>query len=131
MANHLQIGHGSTHKITHNKPVFHIEKWVATQHSANYCDISNMLKAVIQSTYEGQLLEGVLFLHKTDNPVIRTVEILWQPHSEVLEHPLYSPDLAPSCITNLFHPKMPSETTHLTMTTKQMNWCMSHLPLSQ
>jgi len=57
-----------------------------------------MLKAAIQSKYQGQLLEGVLFLHKTDNPqiVIRTVEILWQLHFEVLEHPLYSPDLATS-----------------------------------
>jgi hypothetical protein len=92
-----------------------------------------MVKAAIQSKYQGQLPEGVLFLHKTDNPqtVIRTVEILWQPHYEVLEHPPYSPDLAPSCITNLFHPKMPSETNHLTLTTKQMNWCISHLPRSQ
>jgi hypothetical protein len=27
-----------------------------------------MLKAAIQSKYQGQLLEGVLFLHKTDFP---------------------------------------------------------------
>jgi len=62
VANHLHIGHGSAQKIT---PVFHIAKWAATQCSANYCD---MLKAAIQSKYQGQLLEGVLFLHKTDNP---------------------------------------------------------------
>jgi len=74
VANHLQIGHGSTQKIT---TVFHIAKWAATQCSANYCGICDMLKAAIQSKYQGQLLEGVLFLHKTDNPVIRTVEILW------------------------------------------------------
>jgi hypothetical protein len=80
-----------------------------------------MLKEAIQSKCQGQLLDGVTFLHKTDIPqtVIRTVEILWQPQFEVLEHPPYSPDLAPSRITSLFHPKMPSETTHLTLTTKK------------
>lgn len=37
-------------------------------------------------------------MHKTDNPqtAIRTVEILWQLHFEVLQHPLYSPVLATS-----------------------------------
>jgi hypothetical protein len=91
-----------------------------------------MLKAAIQSKYQGQLLAGVLFLHKTDNP--QTVsELLKSSGNRTLRcwNTLYSPDLAPSSITNLFHPKMPSETTHLTLTTKQMNWCISHLPLSQ
>lgn len=41
---------------------------VSTQRSANDCDICDMLKAAIQSKYQGQLLEGVLFLHKTDFP---------------------------------------------------------------
>ena len=71
---------------------------VATQRSANYCEMCDKLKAAIQSKYQGQLLQGVLFLYKTDNPqtVIRNIEILWQLHFEVLEHPLYRPDVAPS-----------------------------------
>jgi hypothetical protein len=46
-------------------------------------------------------------LHTTDIPqtVIKTVEILWQPHSEVLEHPPYTLDPSPFMHHQLVSPK--------------------------
>ncbi|UYV63656.1 hypothetical protein LAZ67_2005198 [Cordylochernes scorpioides] len=64
-----------------------------------YCDILvNKLKPGIRNKRRGKLSEGVLFLHDNARPhtSCKTVSTIIKLGFEVLEHPAYSPDLAPS-----------------------------------
>ncbi|UYV63735.1 hypothetical protein LAZ67_2005461 [Cordylochernes scorpioides] len=64
-----------------------------------YCDILvNKLKPDIRNKRRGKLSKGVLFLHDNARPhtSCKTVSIIIKLGFEVLEHPAYSPDLAPS-----------------------------------
>ncbi|UYV74030.1 hypothetical protein LAZ67_11001881 [Cordylochernes scorpioides] len=64
-----------------------------------YCDILvNKLKPGIRNKRRGKLNEGVFFLHDNARPhtSCKTVSTIIKLGFEVLEHPAYSPDLAPS-----------------------------------
>ncbi|UYV85012.1 hypothetical protein LAZ67_X004251 [Cordylochernes scorpioides] len=64
-----------------------------------YCDILvNKLKPGIRNKRRGKLSKGVLFLHGNARPhtSCKTVSTIIKLGFEVLEHPAYSPDLAPS-----------------------------------
>ncbi|UYV63481.1 hypothetical protein LAZ67_2004207 [Cordylochernes scorpioides] len=64
-----------------------------------YCDILvNRLKPGIRNKRRGKLSKGVLFLHDNARPhtSCKTVSTIIKLSFEVLEHPAYSPDLAPS-----------------------------------
>ncbi|UYV83922.1 hypothetical protein LAZ67_X000612 [Cordylochernes scorpioides] len=64
-----------------------------------YCDILvNKLKPGIRNKRRGKLSKGVLFLHDNARPhtSCKTVSTIIKLDFEVLEHPAYSPDLAPS-----------------------------------
>ena len=73
----------------------YMEKGV-TVTSVNYCNmLRNELRPAIRSKRRGSLSQGVLLLH--DNARIRTAHLtintFRQLNWEVLEHPVYSPDL--------------------------------------
>ncbi|UYV78435.1 hypothetical protein LAZ67_16001348 [Cordylochernes scorpioides] len=64
-----------------------------------YCDILvNKLKPGIRNKRRGKLSKGVLFLHDNARPhtSCKTVSTIIKLGFEVLEHPAYSPDQAPS-----------------------------------
>ncbi|UYV63910.1 hypothetical protein LAZ67_2005981 [Cordylochernes scorpioides] len=64
-----------------------------------YCDILvNKLKPGIRNKSRGKLSKGVLFLRDNARPhtSCKTVSTIIKLGFEVLEHPAYSPDLAPS-----------------------------------
>ncbi|UYV68723.1 hypothetical protein LAZ67_6000553 [Cordylochernes scorpioides] len=64
-----------------------------------YCDILvNKLKPGIRNKRRGKLSKGVLFLHDNarTHTSCKTVSTIIKLGFEVLEHPAYSPDLAPS-----------------------------------
>ncbi|UYV76430.1 hypothetical protein LAZ67_14000382 [Cordylochernes scorpioides] len=64
-----------------------------------YCAIVvNKLKPGIRNKRRGKLSKGVLFLHDNARPhtSCKTVSTIIKLGFEVLEHPAYSPDLAPS-----------------------------------
>ena len=56
------------------------------------------LKREIRSKRQGQLSKGIVLLHDNARPhtAVHTVETLQKLKFEVLAHPPYSPDLAPS-----------------------------------
>ena len=67
--------------------------WKGAQHL-----LSTGLKPVIQIKRRGLLSSGVLLLHDNARPhtAIHTLQTLVKLGFTVLEHPAYSPDLAPS-----------------------------------
>lgn len=101
--------------------------------STHYCKMNDKWKAATQRKFQGQLLQGVLFLHKPDNSqtVIRTVEILWQLHSEMLEHPPYSPGLASSDHHLCVSLKKALRGYPFTTDHKEKTWCICLLALNQ
>jgi len=67
--------------------------------SATYCDIlQRELKSTIRSNRRGKLSKEILLLHDNARPqtAAHTLETLKQLKWEAMEHPAYSPDLAPS-----------------------------------
>ena len=75
-----------------------MEKGV-TVTSVNYSNIlRNELRPAIRSKRRGRLTQGVLLLHDNARPYTAhlTINTIRQLNWEVLEHPAYSPDLAPS-----------------------------------
>ena len=75
-----------------------MEKGV-TVTSVNYCNmLRNELRPAIRSKRRGRLTQGVLLLHDNARPHTArlTMNTIQQLNWEVLEHPAYSPDLAPS-----------------------------------
>ena len=67
--------------------------------SATYCDmLQRKVKPAIRSKRRGKLSKEILLLHKNARPhtAARTVETLKKLKWEAMEHPAYSPDLAPS-----------------------------------
>ena len=76
----------------------YMEKGV-TVTNVNYCNmLRNELRLTIHSKRRGRLTQGVLLLHDNARPCMAhlTINTIWQLNWEVLEHPAYSPDLAPS-----------------------------------
>ena len=76
----------------------YMEKCV-TVTSANYCNmLRNELRPTICSKRRGRLTHGFLLLHDNACPHTAhlTINTIRQLDWEVLEHPAYSPDLAPS-----------------------------------
>ena len=63
-----------------------------------YCETLQKLRRAIKNKRRGLLTKGVLFLHDNARPhtAARTVQLLQNFKWEILEHPPYSPDLAPS-----------------------------------
>ncbi|UYV61998.1 hypothetical protein LAZ67_1007381 [Cordylochernes scorpioides] len=64
-----------------------------------YCDILvNKLKPGIRNKRRGKLSKGILFIHDNARPhtSCKTVSTIIKLGFEVIEHPAYSPDLAPS-----------------------------------
>jgi len=75
-----------------------MEKGV-TVTSVNYSNmIRNELRPAIRSKRRGRLTQGVLLLHDNARPHTThlTINTILQLNWEVLKHPAYSPDLAPS-----------------------------------
>ena len=60
--------------------------------------LNGRLKPEIRSKHRGQLSKGIVLLHDNVRPhiAVHTVETLQKLNFEVLAHPPYSPDLAPS-----------------------------------
>ena len=76
----------------------YMEKGV-TVTSVNYSNmLRNELRPAIRSKRRGRLTQGVLLLHDNARPHTAhlTINTILQLNWEVLEHPAYSPDLAPS-----------------------------------
>ena len=75
-----------------------MEKGV-TVTSVNYCNmLRNELRPAIRSKRRGSLTQGVLLLHDNARPHTAhlTINTIPQLNWQVLEHPAYSPDQAPS-----------------------------------
>ena len=82
--------------------LLHFQEKGQTVTSARYSDmLVNKLKPAIWSKHRGLLSKKVLLLH--DNTCPHTVDTLCALKFEVLKHPPYSLDLAPSDF-NLFGP---------------------------
>lgn len=69
-----------------------------TVNAEYYCDILDKLRRAIQNKRRGKLSRGVLLLHDNARPHVAAItkgrlkSFVW----EILSHPPYSPDLAPS-----------------------------------
>jgi histone-lysine N-methyltransferase SETMAR len=77
----------------------HYQERGTTVNSAHYNEmLCDKLKPVIRTKRQGLLSKGVALLHDNAHPhtAAHTVETLCHLNFEVLEHPRYSPDLAPS-----------------------------------
>ena len=71
----------------------------STVTSDRYCDmLRNSLRPAIRTKRRGLLSRGIILLHDNarSHSAAKTVEALQQLNFEILEYPLYSPDLAPS-----------------------------------
>jgi len=90
-----------------NGPILvHFQEKSQNVTSARYSDmLVNELKPAIRSKRRGLLSKRVLLLHDNARPhtAAHTVDTLRALKFEVLEHPPYSPDLAPSAF-HLFGP---------------------------
>ena len=66
--------------------------------ATSYCTVVQDLRQAIRKKRPGLLRQGVLLLHDNARPhtASATQETIRQMHWEVLPHPPYSPDLAPS-----------------------------------
>jgi histone-lysine N-methyltransferase SETMAR len=69
-----------------------------TVNADRYCDTLSRLREAIRRKPPGLLRTGVVLLHDNARPhsANRTRELLRRYHWDVLDHPPYSPDLAPS-----------------------------------
>jgi histone-lysine N-methyltransferase SETMAR len=70
-----------------------------TVNSQNYCDmLRKKLKAAVGSKRRGKLRKHVILLHDNARPrtANQTVETVSELGFELMEHPPYSPDLAPN-----------------------------------
>jgi len=69
-----------------------------TVNASSYCSLLERLKTAIRTKRKGLLTQGVILLHDNARPhtARRTLETVEQLGLEVLPHPPYSPDLAPS-----------------------------------
>ena len=82
----------------------------ATVNSVRYSEmLSTEVKTAIRTKRRGILSSGVLLLHDIARPhtAIHTLQTLEKLGFTVLEHPAYSPDLAPSDYHIFVHLKMP------------------------
>ena len=70
----------------------------ATINADRYCSTLSLLRAAIRKKRRGILDIDVIILHDNARPHVanKTVQKLRKFHWEFLEHPPYSPDLAPS-----------------------------------
>lgn len=69
-----------------------------TINADRYCETLKQLRRAIQNRRRGLLSVGVVFLHDNARPHVarKTKELLERFQWEVIDHPPYSPDLAPS-----------------------------------
>jgi len=69
----------------------------ATFNAGTYCMILELLRTGITQKCPGLLTKSILFLHDNDWPQSANVtrQLLQYFWWEILEHPVYSPDLAP------------------------------------
>jgi histone-lysine N-methyltransferase SETMAR len=87
----------SASKVMGQKSVLLVDskQQAATFNAGAYCTILEQLRAAIKQKCPGLLIKGVLLLHDNAWPhnANATQLYFWL---EILEHPVYSPDLAPS-----------------------------------
>lgn len=78
-----------------------------TINSTTYCETLNKLRRAIQNKRRGMLSKGVLLLHDNARPhaAHRTQNLITSFGWEQLDHPPYSPDLAPSDFHLFLHLK--------------------------
>jgi histone-lysine N-methyltransferase SETMAR len=75
----------------------HFQKWSENVNSALYCEVLLKLRDAIHRKLTGQLARGVLLHDNARHHTARaTQERIQELQWELLEHPPYSPDLAPS-----------------------------------
>jgi histone-lysine N-methyltransferase SETMAR len=76
----------------------HFQKRGENMDSASYCEVLLKLQVTIRRKHPGQLARGVLLHHDNATPYTAraTQERIQELQWEHLEHPPYSPDLAPS-----------------------------------
>lgn len=69
-----------------------------TINADRYCEVLKDLRRAIQNKRRGMLSKGVLLLHDNARPhtARKTVELLGKFNWDIIPHPPYSPDLAPS-----------------------------------
>lgn len=69
-----------------------------TINSTTYCETLNKLRRAIQNKRRGMLSKGILLLHDNARPhaANQTQDLITSFRWEQLDHPPYSPDLAPS-----------------------------------
>ena len=66
--------------------------------AASYCETLNNPRRAIQNKRRGKLSKGIVLLHDSARPHVanRTKDLIKSFKWETLDHPPYSPDLAPS-----------------------------------
>lgn len=69
-----------------------------TINAASYCETLKNLRRAIQNKRRGKLSKGIVLLHDNARPHVanRTKDLIKSFKWETLDHPPYSPDLAPS-----------------------------------
>jgi len=79
----------------------------ATINAAAYCDTLTRLQRAIQNKSRGMLSRGVCLLHDNARPHSAhvTTGLLEKFKWDILDHPPYSPDLAPGDFHLFLHPK--------------------------
>ncbi|KAG8176077.1 hypothetical protein JTE90_025535 [Oedothorax gibbosus] len=78
-----------------------------TINSAAYCETLNNLRRSIQNKRRGKLSKGIVLLHDNARPHVanRTKDLITSFKWETLDHPPYSPVLAPSDYHMFLHLK--------------------------
>jgi histone-lysine N-methyltransferase SETMAR len=99
----------------------HFQRRGENVNSASYCEVLSKLLDAIRRKHPGQLARGVLPHHGNARPhtALATQERIQELQWELLEHPPYSPNLAPSG----FHLSGPLKTTlvaYVSLTTKRL-----------
>jgi histone-lysine N-methyltransferase SETMAR len=76
----------------------HFQKRGENMNSVSYCGVLLKMRDVSRRKHRGQLARGVQLHHENARPhtARATEERIQELRLDLLEHPLYSPDLAPS-----------------------------------
>jgi histone-lysine N-methyltransferase SETMAR len=91
--------------------------------SASYCEVLLKLRDAIRGKRPSQLARGVLLHHGNARPhrTRATQKRIHELQRELLEHPPYSPDVAPSDFHLFGHPNTTS-VANVSLMTKRLKW---------